>query len=149
MPLMNRMLLQKNGRTFSVALPLNKRVLILFLMNQKPSRFSAWLLGGLYALAAAGCANEKEDALPDLVAVRYAQTQCADPWGYARNTPLLAGVAQAYLAQQGVTLHQPQASAKNTPSWCDACTCTTGVVLEGKVQPAEVAAVLALGFTKQ
>ncbi|MFC7668089.1 hypothetical protein ACFQT0_12370 [Hymenobacter humi] len=81
--------------------------------------------------------------------VRYAQTQCADRWGQASGTQQLAAAAQAYLAQQGLTLHQPQASVKNAGAVCSACNCPTGLVLEGTVQPADLSAVLALGFTRQ
>ena len=118
-------------------------------MNSKPARFAGYLFGSLCALAAVSCNSEKADPAPDLVAVRYAQTQCADRWGQASSPRQLIAAAQAYLAQQGLTLHQPQASGRNTGIVCSACSCPTGLVLEGMVQPADSAAVLALGFTKQ
>jgi hypothetical protein len=118
-------------------------------MKPKPTRFAARLLGLLCVLATAGCASEKQGPAPDLIGVRYAQTQCADRWGQASGTQQLVTVAQAYLAQQGLALHQPQASVKNAGAVCNACTCPTGLVLEGTVSPADVTAVLALGFTKQ
>ena len=118
-------------------------------MKPKPTRFTTWLLGGLCAIAAAGCDCEKEAPAPELVGVRYAQTQCADRWGKASDTQQLVAAAQTYLAQQGLTLHQPQASGKTDEATCTACTCPTGLVLEGRVQPADLSAVLALGFTKQ
>ncbi|MDB5234638.1 MAG: hypothetical protein JWR44_1631, partial [Hymenobacter sp.] len=52
-------------------------------------------------------------------------------------------------AQQGLTLNQAQANATGQPSACAACTCPTGLVLEATVSPADLPAVLALGFTKK
>lgn len=118
-------------------------------MEPNPTRFAAWLLGGLCMVAALGCAREKDPPVPDLVKVCYAQTQCADRWGQASGTQQLVAAAQAYLARQGLTIHQAQARVDNAGAVCTACTCTTGLVLEGSVPPADVAAVLALGFTKQ
>lgn len=118
-------------------------------MNPKPTRFACWLLVSLCAMAAVSCTSEKQAPDPDLVAVRYSQTQCADRWGQAQSTQQLIIAAQTYLAQQGLTLHQPYASVKNVGMVCNACSCTTGLVLEGTVQSAELPAVLALGFTKQ
>ncbi|MFC6224429.1 hypothetical protein ACFP2F_14355 [Hymenobacter artigasi] len=118
-------------------------------MDSKPTRFAYWLLGSLCAMAAVSCNSEKQDPDPNLVAVRYAQTQCADRWGQAQGTQQLITVAQTYLAQQGLTLHQPSASVKNAGMVCNACSCTTGLVLEGTVQSADLPAVLALGFNKQ
>jgi len=118
-------------------------------MKSNPTRFTAWLLGSLCVVAASGCAREKVGPTLELVGVRYAQTQCADRWGQASSTQQLVALAQAYLAQQGLTLHQPQARVDNAGAACNACVCPTGVVLEGRVQPADVAAVLALGFIKQ
>ena len=117
-------------------------------MNSKPARFAGYLLGGLCAVAAASCTSKKADPNPDLMAVRNDQTQCADRWGQAQGTQQLVAAAQTYLAQQGLTLHQPRASATSISAVCSACTCPTGLVLEGSVQPADLAAVLALGFTK-
>jgi hypothetical protein len=124
-------------------------------MKRKPTRFATWLLSGLCAFAAVSCTCKKEDIRPEpeqkpqLVAVSYAQTQCADRWGQARGAQQLVAVAQAYLAQQGLTLNQPQAAATGTPSACAACTCPTGLVLEATVSPADLSAALALGFTKK
>jgi hypothetical protein len=120
--------------------------------NSRSTQSLAWLLGSLCALSAARCTSnklEKEDPSPKLVEVRYVQTQCADRWGPAPSTQALVTTAQAYLAQQGLTLHQPQATVQNPGAVCSACSCPTGVVLEGSVAPTEVAAVLALGFTKK
>jgi vacuolar-type H+-ATPase subunit B/Vma2 len=111
----------------------------------KLTRSTAWLLGSLCAIAATACTRE-EDAYPDFVKVEYSQTQCADRWGQVRNKQELVAAAQIYLGQQGITLHQAKASRKGAAIHCDACTCPTGVVLEGKVQPTDVAAVRALGF---
>lgn len=112
-------------------------------------RFAAWLLSGLCALATTSCTSKKQTPEPELTGVQYAQTQCADRWGQAQGTRQLVAAAQAYLAQQGLTLYQPQASVRNPAAVCNACTCTTGLVLEGAVQPADLPAVLALGFTKR
>ena len=127
----------------------NTEPVTFFFMNPKPTRFAAWLFGSLCFLAAVGCTREQEDPSPELVGVRYAQTQCADRWGQATSTQQLVVAAQGYLAQQGLMLHQPRASVKNAGAVCTACTCATGLVLEGTVQPADLSAVLALGFVKQ
>ncbi|HEX8349118.1 MAG TPA: hypothetical protein VF598_04085 [Hymenobacter sp.] len=121
-------------------------------MITKSIQSAAWLLGSLCALSAAKCTSnelEREDPAPQLVEVRYVQTQCSDRWGPAPSTQALVTTARAYLAQRGLTLYQPQAIVQNTGAVCSACSCPTGVVLEGSVAPAEVAAVLALGFTKK
>jgi putative hemolysin len=129
-----------------------KRTPYVFLMKPKPTRFAAGLLGGLCALAAASCTAdqvEPEHPAPTLMGVRYVQTQCADRWGQAPGTQALVNAARTYLAQQGLTLHQAQAGGTNTGAVCAACTCPTGLVLEGAVALAELPAVLALGFTQQ
>ena len=126
-------------------------------MNQKPTRFATWLLSGLCAFAAVSCNCKKDEIRPEpeqkpkqeLVTVSYAQTQCADRWGQAQGAQQLVAKAQAYLAQQGLTLNQPQAAASGQASACAACTCPTGLVLEAAVSPADLPAVLALGFTKK
>ena len=118
-------------------------------MKPKSIRFAAWLLGSLCVLATSGCAHEKEGPTPELVAVRYTQIQCGEPWSQVYGAQPLVASAQAYLAQQGITLHHPQAHVIQAGGVCQACGCPTGVVLEGAVQPADVTAVLALGFTKQ
>ena len=112
-------------------------------------RFAAWLLSGLCALATVSCTSEEKNPEPELVGVQYAQTQCADRWGQAPGTRQLVAAAQAYLAQQNLTLYLAQVSVKNSGAVCAACTCPTGLVLEGAVQPADLQAVLALGFTKK
>ncbi|MBF9223530.1 hypothetical protein [Hymenobacter ruricola] len=124
-------------------------------MKRKPTRLATWLLSGLCAFAAVSCTGKKDEIQPepaqkqDLVAVTYAQTQCNDRWGQAQGTQQLVAKAQAYLAQQGLTLNQPQASVAGPPAVCAACTCPTGLVLEATVSPADLPAVLALGFAKK
>jgi hypothetical protein len=115
----------------------------------KRTRLTIGLLGVLGSLSAASCfCKEKVGPEPEqaTVKVSYAQTQCADRWGQAQGKQQLATVATAYLAQQGITLYQPQASLQNPPAVCNACTCPTGLVLEGSVSPADLAAMRALGF---
>ena len=124
-------------------------------MKPKSTRFATWLLSGLCAFAAMSCGCKEEEIQPapeqktEMVGVSYAQTQCNDRWGQASTAQQLVSKAQAYLTQQGLTLHQPQASAKGQPAVCAACTCPTGLVLEATVSPADLSAVLALGFTKK
>ena len=118
-------------------------------MKFSPIRLSAGLLSSLCLIATASCAFEKESPGPGLVRVSYAQTQCADRWGQARGTQQFVAAAQTYLFQQGLTLYKPQAIAKNLGFTCDACTCPTGLVLKGRVKPADLPAVLALGFVEQ
>jgi hypothetical protein len=83
-----------------------------------------------------------------MVQVSYAQTYCADPWGQAQGTQQLETVAATYLAQHNLTTPQLHASVKYPAAVCNACACTTGLVLEGYVSAADLPAVLALGFTQ-
>lgn len=146
------------SRNLCVALPVNHRVPPLSFkpMHSPATRFAAWLLGGLCAVAAAGCTHHStEEVRPEpavnqgLIGVRYAQTQCADRWGQASGPQQLVDMARAYLAQRNLTLSLAQASAKGPAAVCAACTCPTGLVLEGRVSPGDLPAVLALGFTEQ
>lgn len=116
-------------------------------------RPNAWLLSGLLALAATTACTSKQDPEPEQppvaqTKVSYAQTQCADKWGQAQTPQQLEAVATAYLAQRGIVLANPQATQAGPPTVCNACTCTTGVVLVGEVPPGQLAAVQALGFQK-
>jgi hypothetical protein len=115
-------------------------------------RLSAWLLASLSALAITSCHHcDPEPELPpaDVVAVSYAQTQCADKWGFTRDNQQFQTLAIAYLAQQGITLSQTQATQVNSGAVCNACMCPTGVVLVGTVPTSQLAAIQALGFTKR
>jgi hypothetical protein len=126
------------------------------------ARLSTWLLSGLLALTGMGCStnNEPEPTSEDTskpspiiciiegVKVRYKQTYCADRWGQASTTQQLETVATAYLAQQGITFNGAHATRATPAAVCNACTCTTGVVLEGEISPSQLAAIQALGFTK-
>jgi hypothetical protein len=126
----------------------------------KPFSFTPLLVGGLLTLAAASC--QKKDIRPiekpvdcgafllDSVLVRYQQTYCADPWGQVQGAQQLQATAQAYLVQQGVRLRPGALTAygRNPASVCNACTCTTGLVVEAAIVPADLPAVQALGFTR-
>lgn len=121
--------------------------------------FSALLLGGLLSLAAS-C--QKKDIAPterpgrcgtvmlDSVFVRYQQTYCADPWGQAQGAQQLQAVAQAYLVQQGISLRPGalRAYVRNPASVCNACSCTSGLVVEAAIVSADLPAMQALGFTR-
>jgi|GEM_PF-3885674 len=125
----------------------------------KSLSFSALLLSGLLTLAA-GC--HKKDVRPvekptdcgplltDSVFVRYQQTYCADRWGQAQGAQQLQSVAQAYLVQQGISLRPGalMAYGRNPASVCNACACTTGLVVEAAIVPADLPAMQALGFTR-
>ena len=110
---------------------------------------TTWLLSGLCALSVMSCNRDEDNIIvepaPQYVHVRYVQTQCADSWGQAQGSQALIAAAQTYLNQRNLTLHQPL-TTNGTPSACAACTCPTGLVLEGDVLPADLSAVLALGF---
>jgi len=115
-------------------------------------RLPTGLLGSLLLLASTSCkhCNEPEPEIfpPAVYNVSYAQTQCADKWGQARTPQQLETVATAYLAQQGITLASPKATQAAPAAVCNACMCTTGVVLVGQVDASQLAAIQALGFTK-
>lgn len=107
-------------------------------------RLAACLLSGWCSLATSSCRRND----PELAQVSYTQTYCADKWGAAPTPAQLETVATAYLAQQGITLVNVQASRVSEPAACFACTCRTGVVLTGRVAPEQLAAIQALGFTR-
>lgn len=100
----------------------------------------------LVGTLATGC--EKSEATPEnLVAVRYSQTQCADPWanpGQNSDQGFLEA-ATRYVQQRGIQLYQPTVKPGN-PAVCAACTCPTGRVLEARAASADVAALAAMGF---
>jgi hypothetical protein len=83
-----------------------------------------------------------------MVRVSYRQTYCADRWGRAADLPQFESIATAYLSQQGVIAHQLKASVKEPPAVCNACTCTTGLVLEGLVRTTDLPTLEKLGFKK-
>mgnify|MGYP006899134068 CR=1 FL=1 len=118
----------------------------------------ALLLGGLFSLGAAGC--QKKDVRPheqpgrcgtvvtDSIFVRYEQTYCADPWGQAQGAQQLQAAAQAYLGQQGLRPSTVTAYVRNPAAVCNACTCTTGLVVEAAIAPPDLPVMQALGFTR-
>ncbi len=118
-------------------------------------RPTAWLLSSLLALAGTGCSLCHE---PDIepapakqssgIKVRYAQTYCADRWGQAPTPQQLETAATTFLNQQGISLVNAYATQAAPAAVCNACACTTGVVLEGEVSATQLAAIQALGFTK-
>ena len=114
-------------------------------------RLTIWLLSSLCAFAGTSCKKNSEPAPPDpaTVAVSYAQTYCADPWGDTKSNIQLVAAASAYLASKGIALTNAQASQVSAPATCLACTCGTGVVLTGRVDSTQLAAVQALRFKKQ
>ena len=114
-------------------------------------RFAAWLLSSLCAFASISCRQQgdPEPRLSDLAQVGYAQTQCADKWGMAATPTQLETAATTYLAQQGISLVNAHAAKTGTEAACNACTCTTGLVLTGQVTFAQLAAMQALGFTRK
>jgi hypothetical protein len=122
----------------------------------KLTPLATWLLSSLCAIATIGCqkngpapeaAHNWCATPPTTIRVSYAQTQCADPWGQAREPQQFYAEAKAYLTQQGIAFTQlPTTITNQDPIVCNACICPTGVVLEGTVSPADLPAVLALGF---
>lgn len=107
------------------------------------------LVGSLTALGTSSCLldDEKEEARPQTtVGVRYAQTQCADPWGQARTPQDLEVAVKNHLQQQGIVAQDVQASRTSGGSVCLACVCKTGIELQAQVNRTDLPAVLALGF---
>ena len=113
-------------------------------------RLTAWLLAGLGTCASTSCHHsDPEPLLNDQAQVSYAQTQCADPWGFTRDNQQLKTLATTYLAQQNIAFSATQATQTNAGAGvCAACTCPTGVVLTGTVPLSQLAAIQALGFKK-
>ena len=119
----------------------------------KSLRLTAWLLSGCFTLAGTACHSsdpEPEKLTASSIKVRYAQTQCADRWSPGRglSPAQLETTATTYLAQQGITFSNAHAAQSSPAAVCNACTCPTGVLLEGEVSAAQLAAIQALGFTK-
>jgi hypothetical protein len=114
--------------------------------------FAALLVGvctfGTTSCLIEGCKGDDPTPAVEPVQVSYAQTYCADKWGQAIGAQQLEAAAKAYLQQQGVTPQQLQAAAVNPPSVCNACSCTTGLVLKVTVNPADLQTMLNLGFEK-
>ncbi|QJX46081.1 hypothetical protein HMJ29_03650 [Hymenobacter taeanensis] len=107
----------------------------------------------LLILVAGASACDKEETEPgpaNPVTVRYAQTNCADPWATtAPNTTTDEGFQQAvqqYVEQKGVKLYGIKISNSASQVTCRACACPTGKVLEAKVEATEVATVKQIGF---
>lgn len=103
------------------------------------------------ALGLAACSKSEPGAEPcpkDAVALRYAQTGCADPWaGANQNTDAaFQGAAVQYVQQRGIQLYRVQVDNNGQPTVCLACTCPTGRRLLVFVQPADVPALVQLGF---
>lgn len=112
-------------------------------------RLATWLLSGLFVFAGVSCQKEDEASTPEpeTVPLSYAQTYCADQWGTASGLQQAEAAVTAYLLQQGITA-KVVASAVNPPMVCNACNCTTGVVLVASVRQSDVPALLAMGFTQ-
>ncbi len=108
-------------------------------------RLTAWLLGGLCALAGASC-QKSSDTDPEAVEVSYAATQCADPWGLTTSNQQLRQAAYDYVKAKGITPFSLSSSASIPAAVCSACTCPTGVVLTGTARRADLPALQAIGF---
>jgi putative hemolysin len=107
----------------------------------------------LCALAAGVSACKKSEAEPapaNPVTVRYAQTNCADPWATAASNPNtdedFQAAVQQYVQQKGIKLYSVKVSTTATQGACRACTCPTGRSLEAKVEATDVAALKQVGF---
>lgn len=105
------------------------------------------------ALAAGLSACKKSEAEPspiNSVTVRYAQTNCADPWAATAANPntdegFQAAVEQ-YMQQKGIKLYSVKVSTMAASAVCRDCTCPTGRSLEAKVESTDVAALRQVGF---
>jgi hypothetical protein len=112
------------------------------------ARLVIWTLVCSYGFVSVSCRNNEPEPNTEMVKVSYAQTYCSDRWGQATGLQQFESIAIAYLSQQGVTSHQLKASVKEQPSLCNACNCTTGLVLEGLVHNTDLLALEKLGFKK-
>jgi hypothetical protein len=114
------------------------------------ARVIGWILLGSASFSSAGCRSTDPAPATDteLVQVSYAQTYCADRWGQTAGLQQFESVATTYLSQQGVTAHQLKARVKEQAAGCNACTCTTGLVLEGLVRQADLPTLEKVGFKK-
>ena len=108
-------------------------------------RLTAWLLGGLFALAGTSC-HKSSDPDPDAVDVGFIATQCADPWGLTTTNQQLKDAAYAYVKAKGLTPFAFTVSTAGPAAGCSACTCPTGVVLTGTARRTDLPALQAIGF---
>ena len=119
----------------------------------KSIRPTTWLLSGLCALVAGSCTCKKDEPVPDVeqaktVQVTYDATQCADPWGFTNTGQQLATTAATYLVQHGISSYRHQTITQTNAAACAACTCKRGLLITGTVSQTELAAAVALGFSK-
>ncbi|QHL88299.1 hypothetical protein GU926_13000 [Nibribacter ruber] len=76
----------------------------------------------------------------------YAETQCADPWGYGNSQQDKAQYVKGYLEKQGIQVFNISLIKESEGAMCLACTCPSGRVLRVQVKKEDEAKLLALGF---
>jgi hypothetical protein len=97
--------------------------------NAMKLRYINPLLFTAILLYLAGCT--KEDQIADkTITVKYAQTQCADPWGYGTDNVVINKLRN-YMdsAQLSAPLLSIMIKQENDMAACLACTCPTGKVI--------------------
>lgn len=108
--------------------------------------FSALTLAGL--LFATGCSKDADDC-SSCVLLGYAQTQCADPWGYGADGSDVAVeyAVRDFFASTGVVINGVSIHGTAQPVVsCAACTCPTGKTIYALVDSTNTAALTRLGF---
>lgn len=90
-----------------------------------PMRLLTFLLLLLLPVVS-GC--EKESLCSDCVRLTYAQTQCADPWGYGTNgsDAEVAAAVRDFFVSNGVPIYDVVVDGSTAAAVCLACSCTTG-----------------------
>lgn len=98
----------------------------------------------------AGCNKDKNDCTNCLL-MRYAQTQCADPWGYGDDGSDVAVeyALRDFFGSRGIVIDEVRVFGAAEPvKNCMACNCPTGKTIYATVNAADSATLTSLGFSK-
>ena len=111
--------------------------------------FATTLLAGFLLLG--GCNRSDDNDCSDCVLLSYAQTQCADPWGYGADGSAIAVeyAVRDFFASRGVVLNTVTISGATAPvTTCAACSCPSGKTIYVLVNSADSASLISLGFAR-
>lgn len=112
-------------------------------------RIIATVFAGLLAMT--GCSREDNNECTDCVLLGYAQTRCADPWGYGDDGSAIAVeyALRDFFASNGVVINTVTITGTTEPvTTCAACSCPTGKTIYALVNSADSSALTSVGFFK-
>ena len=102
-------------------------------------------------LALASCNRGEDNECTDCVLLGYAQTRCADPWGYGDDGSAIAVeyALRDFFASNGVVINTVTITGTTEPvTTCAACNCPTGKTIYALVNSADSATLTSVGFFK-